>query len=433
MNRLLALSLAACASVSLAGGVQARTSSDAVEKSIVAQVKTDHDRALSLLGESVEINSGTMNLAGVRQVGAVFDRELKALGFKTQWVDGKPFKRAGHLVASRGKRGPKLLLIGHLDTVFAPDSPFQKLQVEGSSARGPGAIDMKGGNVIIVHALRALEASGQLDRINVRVVLMGDEENRGEPMALANQALLAAGDWADVAMGFEDGDGDPAHAAISRRGVSDWTLEVTAKPAHSSQIFQPGVGVGAIFEAARILDGFRSALSAEPNLSFNPGVIVGGTDAALDVDSSRGTAFGKGNVIAQSVRVSGDLRSISPQQLANARAAMQQIVGTHLPGAKATITFAEGYPPMAPTPGNARLLAIYDSASQDHGFGAVTAINPRKAGAADISFVADRVEMAIDGIGMRGADGHTVEETADLDTLDSQTIRAAVTMHRLIR
>ena len=208
---------------------------------------------------------------------------------------------------------------------------------------------------------------------------------------------------------------------------------MTAKPAHSSQIFQPGVGVGAIFEAARILDGFRSALSAEPNLSFNPGVIVGGTDTALDTDSSRGTAFGKGNVIAQSVRVSGDLRSISPQQLANARAAMQQIVDAHLPGANATITFAEGYPPMAPTPGNARLLAIYDSASQDHGFGAVSAINPRKAGAADISFIADRVEMAIDGIGMRGADGHTVEETADLDTLDSQTIRAAVTMHRLIR
>lgn len=432
MNRLLALSLVAFAALPMASGVQAKTSPDAVETSIVAHVKKDHDRALSLLRETVEINSGTMNLAGVRQVGAVFDRELAQLGFKTQWFEGKAFNRAGHLVASRGSAGPKILLIGHLDTVFAPDSPFQKMQVEGNAIKGPGTTDMKGGDVIIVHALRALQASGQLDRVSVRVVMMGDEENRGEPMALANQALIEAGDWADIAIGFEDGDGDPKTAAISRRGASDWTLDVSAKPAHSSQIFQPDVGVGAIFEAARILDGFRSALSGIPNLSFNPGVIVGGTDTALDVDSSRGTAFGKGNVIAQKVRVSGDLRSISPKQLADAQEAMKKIVAASLPGASATITFGEGYPPMAPSEGNARLLAIYDAASQDHGFGPVVAIDPRKAGAADISFVADKVDMAMDGVGLMGAGGHTVDETADLATLDSQTIRAAVTIYRLI-
>ena len=432
MHRLLAVSLVAFGSFSIAGGVQAKTSPDAVEAIIVAQVKKDHDRALSLLRETVDINSGTMNPVGVRQVGAVFDRELAQLGFKTQWVDGKAFNRAGHLVASRGSAGPKILLIGHLDTVFAADSPFQKMQVQGNAVQGPGTIDMKGGNVIIVHALRALQASGQLDRVSVRVVMMGDEENRGEPMALANQVLIEAGDWADIAIGFEDGAGDPKTAAISRRGASDWTLEVSARPAHSSQIFQPDVGVGAIFEAARILDGFRSALSDIPNLSFNPGVIVGGTDTALDLDSSRGTAFGKGNVVAQKVRVSGDLRSISPKQLAEAREAMQKIVAASLPGASASITFGEGYPPMAPTAGNARLLAIYDAASQDHGFGPVVAINPRKAGAADISFVADKVDMALDGVGLMGAGGHTVDETADLATLDSQTIRAAVTIYRLI-
>ena len=432
MNRLLALSLVAFAWFSFIDSAQAKTPPDAVEASIVAQVKKDHVRALSLLRETVEINSGTMNLAGVRQVGAVFDRELAQLGFKTQWVDGKAFNRAGHLVASRGSRGPKILLIGHLDTVFAPDSPFQKMQVQGNAVKGPGTTDMKGGNVIIVHALRALRASGQLDRVSLRVVVMGDEENRGEPMALANQVLIEAGEWADIAIGFEDGDGDPKTAAISRRGASDWTLDVTAKPAHSSQIFQPDVGVGAIFEAARILDGFRSALSAIPNLTFNPGVIVGGTDTSLDLDSSRGTAFGKGNVIAQKVRVSGDLRSISPKQLAEAREAMQKIVAASLPGASASIIFGEGYPPMAPTEGNARLLAIYDATSQDHGFGPVVAIDPRKAGAADISFVADKVDMAIDGVGLMGAGGHTVDETADLATLDSQTIRAAVTIYRLI-
>lgn len=412
------------------GEVSAASPIDPVEATMVAQVHQDHDRSLALLRETVDINSGTMNVAGVRAVGSVFDRELKALGFRTQWIDGKAFNRAGHLVATREKRGRKLLLIGHIDTVFAEDSPFQKMKVDGNDIHGPGTIDMKGGDVIIIHALRALKAAGQLDRMSVRVVMMGDEENRGEPMADSNRALIDAGEWADIAIGFEDGDGSPRSAAISRRGASDWTLQVTGKPAHSSQIFQPDVGAGAIFEAARILDGFRTALSAVENLTFNPGVIVGGTDTTLDIDSSRGTAFGKGNVIAQAVRVSGDLRSLSPEQLVSARKTMQQIVDASLPGAHATITFADGYPPMAPTPGNARLLAIYDAASRDHGFGAVAAINPRKAGAADISFIASKVDMAIDGVGMRGSGGHTVDEVADLSTLDSQTIRAAVMMYR---
>ena len=405
---------------------------DPVESAIVAHVQADHARALALLRETVDINSGTMNFAGVRRVGAVFERELRALGFSTRWVDGASWHRAGDLLASRGKHGPKLLLIGHIDTVFASDSPFQKLQVrDDGRASGPGSIDMKGGDVIMIHALRALRDSGQLDRMSVRVVLMGDEENRGEPMATATSTLMEAGAWADIALGFEDGDGDPRHAAISRRGASSWQLEVTGKPAHSSQIFQPEVGDGAIFEAARILDGFRQALSSEPNLSFNPGVIAGGTDVTLDAETSRGTAFGESNVVAQTVRVDGDLRAISPEQLATARALMRKIVDAHLPHTEATLRFIDGYPPMAPTAGNAKLLAIYDAVSRDLGFGEVSAINPRKAGAADISFVADQVDMAIDGIGMRGSGGHTVDESADLNTLDSQTMRAAVTLYRL--
>ncbi len=405
---------------------------DKVEAAIVRHVQRDHGRSLALLKETVDINSGTMNFAGVRRVGAVFEREFKALGFTTQWIDGSRFNRAGHLVASHGTRGSRILLIGHLDTVFAEDSPFQSLQLSGPRVgSGPGGTDMKGGDVIIVHALRALRASGQLDRMRVRVVLMGDEENRGAPLPLATQSLIAAGDWADIALGFEDGDGDPKTAAVSRRGSSSWRLSVTGKPAHSSQIFQPDVGDGAIFEAARILDAFRQALSAVPNLTFNPGVIVGGTDVALDPDSSRGTAFGKGNVIAQSVAVEGDLRAISPEQLATARATMLGIVSRHLPHTDATLVFEDSYPPMAPTAGNRRLLARYDAVSRDLGLGPVTAINPRNAGAADISFVADRVDMALDGIGLMGSGGHTVDEVADFSTLDSQTARAAVLIYRL--
>jgi glutamate carboxypeptidase len=434
MNKRIAVSLLAVLFAAGTVAAPAAPIADPVERGILAHVQSDHQRALALLQETVDINSGTMNFAGVRRVGAIFEREFKDLGFATRWIDGAQFNRAGDLIAIRGKRGPKILLIGHIDTVFAEDSAFQKLKaLDNGWASGPGSIDMKGGDVIMVHALRALRDGGQLDKMQIRVVLMGDEEDRGEPMALADAALLEAGDWADIALGFEDGDGDPRHAAISRRGASAWQLQVTGKPAHSSQIFQPDVGDGAIFEAARILDGFRQALSAVPNLTFNPGVIAGGTDVALDNDTSRATAFGKDNVIAQSVRINGDLRALSPEQLTAARQAMSRIVDAHLPHTDATLRFIDGYPPMAPTAGNAKLLALYDAVSRDLGFGEVTAINPRNAGAADISFVADRVDMALDGIGMRGSGGHTVDEIADLNTLDSQTIRAAVTMYRLAK
>jgi glutamate carboxypeptidase len=263
------------------------------------------------------------------------------------------------------------------------------------------------------------------------VVFTGDEENSGEPLVLSKQALFEAGDWADVALGFENADGLPENAAVSRRGASGWQLEVTGTAAHSSQLFQPEVGAGAIYETARILEAFRTRLSGMQDLTFNPGVVVGGTDVALDHDTSRGTAFGRDNVVARSARVDGDLRATSLPQLEQARAIMREVIATPLPGTRATILFDDGYPPMPPAPGNLRLLALYDAASRDLGQGPVGKVHPRKAGAADISFVADRVDMAIDGLGLKGPGNHTVDERANLATLESQTLRAVLLLQRL--
>lgn len=405
---------------------------DPVESKILARVDAEQPRALALLERAVNINSGTMNFVGVRQVGELFKQEFVELGFDVQWIEGEPFSRAGHLVASHGDRGPKILLIGHLDTVFATDSEFQRFEVlEGNRGRGPGASDMKGGNVVMLHALRALKAAGVLDDISVRVVMTGDEENRGSPYDLANAALVEAAVWADIALGFEDGDGDPRTAVIARRGASEWRLTVTGTPAHSSQIFREDLGYGAIFEAARILEGFRVALSGVNMLTFNPGVIAGGTEVSLDKDSSNGTVFGKENVIARSAVVLGDIRALSPQQLAEAKQVMQGIVDESPVHTSATIEFWDPYPPLAPTEGNHRLLQLYSRVSQDLGFGPVAAVDPRKAGAADVSFAAEHIEMALDGLGLMGTGGHTVQETADLATLASQTKRAAILMYRL--
>jgi glutamate carboxypeptidase len=402
------------------------------ERALTAFIDKDNDRALALLEKVVNINSGTMNLAGVREVGAVFRAEFDALGFKTEWVDGAPFQRAGHLVADHPGPGPRLLLIGHLDTVFEPHSPFQKYErLSADAAKGPGSTDMKGGNVVMLQALKALNSTGLLKSMNVVVVMTGDEESAGRPLALSRAALVKAGTGAAVAIGFEDGASNPKTAVIARRGTTNWELRVKGKPAHSSQIFNTENGYGAIFETARILNSFREKLAGQPHLTFNPGAIVGGTTVEYDGPASRGTAFGKSNVIAEHAVVTGDVRALSPRQFADAKKAMQEIVAASLPRTSATLTFDDGYPALAPTPGNEKLLALYSQASIDVGAGPVVAVDPDRAGAADVSFIAEQVPMILDGVGLMGSGGHTVGETADLRTLPSMSKRMAVLLSRL--
>jgi glutamate carboxypeptidase len=245
--------------------------------------------------------------------------------------------------------------------------------------------------------------------------------------------LIDAAIHADIALGFEDGDGNPATANISRRGSVGWTLEVTGTPAHSSQIFREDIGPGAILEAARILAAFQAELRDEALLTFNPGLVLGGTSVAYDAQQSAGDAFGKDNVVAGRALVIGDIRAVSVEQLARVQARMHAIVAAGQNGTSAQIRFSEGYPPMGPTDGNAALLALYSQASEDLGLGPVAAVDPLQAGAADISFAAAHVDMALDGLGMGGSGGHTVEETAEVATLTTQAQRTALLLYRLAR
>src|SRR5437867_2952219 len=434
--------LRACvvAALTLGGGIVAGAPASpgapltSSERALVAFVDAHDAQALALLERVVNINSGTHNLAGVREVGKVFQGELDRLGFRTRWIDGAAFGRAGHLVADHPGAGPRVVLIGHLDTVFELDSPFRTLQrINRTTARGPGVIDMKGGDVIIVSALQALDAAGLLKTMNVVVVMTGDEEDPGRPLTHARQALGAAAKNAEIALGFEDGDGDPHHGVTARRGSTSWRISVKGTAAHSSQIFREDIGAGAIFEAARILDAFREQLAGETHLTFNPGAILGGTSVEFDAAGGRGSASGKNNVIAKQVEMAGDLRALTREQFKKAKAKMREIVGASLPHTEARIAFDEGYPPLAPSDGNARLLALFDEASRDLGLGPVTATNPDKAGAADVAYLAGEVPMILDGVGLKGRDDHTPGETADLTTLPMQTKRAALLLHRLTR
>ncbi len=403
------------------------------EKKILAIVEKNNNDAIAFLEKVVNINSGTMNLDGVRVVGVEFDKAFSELGFKTSWVDmPEEMNRAGHLFAEhKGTQGKRLLLIGHLDTVFEKDSPFQSYVDQDTIAIGPGAEDMKGGNVIMLYALKALFEAGVLDESQIIVALHGDEEETGKPLSVSRKAIIDAAKRSDIALGYEGATAFD-EITISRRGSSGWKLEVSGKRAHSSGIFGNENGAGAIFETARILHGFYDQLSEVEYLTFNPGVILGGTFVDYDDTNFKGEAYGKSNVIPQTVIVTGGLRFISEEQKEMARNTMRTIVADHLPVTDATITFWDSYPAMPPTDGNKMVMEVLSEVSTDMDRGKVVAYDPLKRGAADISFVADYTD-GIDGLGAMGKNGHTPEEWMDLRSFEELTKRSALLIYRLTR
>ena len=403
-----------------------------VEQRIRVYLQKHQADQVALLAKSVNIKSQTLNLPGVRAVGRLFANRLAALGFRTRWVSmPASMHRAGHLVAERkGTSGKRLLLIGHLDTVVEGDS-LQFTRIDSVTARGAGSSDMKGGDVVIIEALAALNSVGALADKTITVVMTGDEEAAGDPLSVARAPLTDAAKHSDVALAFEGG--NPHDATVARRGASSWLLTVHGRGAHSAGIFGRGGGFGAIFEAARIIDAFRTQLAGQQYLTFNPSVIVGGTDVTYDSTTVSGSAKSKLNIIASNVTVSGDLRFLTEAQKDSTRERMRAIA-THdnLAGTSAEIAFADEYPAMAPTPANEAVLAVYDSASRALGYGPVTPLDPGRRGAGDISFVAPMI-TGLDGLGALGSGSHTPAERVDLSTLPMQTERAAILIYRLLQ
>jgi glutamate carboxypeptidase len=417
--------LLACALVPL--WLPAQQALDGTERALRTDIATRRDDQIAYLERLVNIPSGTLNLKGVREVGRVISASLDSLGFQTRWIDEPAsMGRAGHLVATHiGKPGsPRVLLIGHLDTVF--EGANQHFVRVDSIAKGAGTTDIKGGDVVMLYALKALQKTGALKDLNVTVVMTGDEEYPGEPLGVARAALLDAARASDIAFAFEAG--SKTEATIGRRSSSGWLLKATGEQAHSSGVFR--VGYGAIYEAARILDEFRRELASEENLTYNPGTIVGGSNVTYDSAAQSGTAASKTNIIAPIAWVQGDMRAMNVQQIARAQSKMKEIVSRHLKGTSAEISFSEGYPPMAVTPGGEKLLAYYSGVSNALGYGTLVASDPARRGAGDLSFVAPFID-GIEGLGAIGNGSHSPNESVNLPSLTMQTERAAVLLYRL--
>jgi glutamate carboxypeptidase len=432
MKHLLTLAPALIVAASLPTTAAAKLSP--AEAQMAAQVEANYEPSVTLLQQLVDVNSGSMNFAGVEQVGRMMRAELEPLGFKVEWKPMAATNRAGHIFATHtGKPGTKrLLLIGHLDTVFEKDSPFQRFVRKGESGEGPGAGDDKGGMVVMLMALKAMKAAGTLAGANIEIALTGDEEDSGDPISVARADLIAAGKRADVALDFEGlvTENGRDMGSVARRSSNSWTLTATGKAGHSSGIFSATAGDGAIYELARIVATFRKELP-EPNLTFNVGLIAGGQSAAFDADGVRATATGKSNIIPGIAIAKGDFRTLSEEQTARVKAKMTAIVAAHAPLTDAKIAFeAGGYPAMAPTDGNRAILSALNGVNADLGLPDMPPLDPLKRGAGDISFVANDVS-GLAGLGPSSRGDHAPGETVDLNSMKRQAKRAAILMTRL--
>ncbi len=401
-----------------------------IENQLSHFITAQQKNQLSLLENLVNINSGTTNTAGVHQIGELLRPQFEELGFKVRWIEEPAsMKRAGTLIAEHaGHTGKRLLLIGHLDTVFPIDSPFQQFARKGNFATGPGALDDKGGDVVILYALKALQAAHALDDAAITVVLTGDEEDSGKPTSISRKPLIDAAQRSDIALDFES-TVTLDTATIARRGVSTWIITTEGNEAHSSEIFQKIAGFGAIYELVRILDTMRIQLGNEQYLTFSPGLTLGGTAVTYDKNNSKGIAFGKGNVIAKTAMAKGDLRFLTSEQKINAEKKITAIINQHLLGTTATIAFQDGIPAMPPTHANLALLKKYSEASKKLGYGTIKPLDPGKRGAGDISHVASIVTSALAGLGPLGTGEHSVKETLDISSLPIQTQRAALLIY----
>ena len=409
---------------------------DPAEAGMVAVIDAERDRNVKLLEALVRVNSGTMNLAGVEQVGRMLRPPYVQLGFDVEWCPMTKDVRRARLMATHKSNGggERRLFIRQLDAVVEDDSPSLQGKDQGDVAEGPGVGDMKGGNVVIIAALRAMHAAGALKNADITVVLTGDEEKPGAPLADARADLISAGRNSDVALDFEGLSRDAACrdiGSIARRSSTSWTITAKARSGHSSGVCKPAVGCGAIYELARIIDAFREELP-EPNLTYNVGLVVGGSQAKLNDGDTGGEAAGKPNIISAEAIARGDIRTLSPEQEERVRGKMRAIVARHLDKATAEIEFSDdGYPPMAPTEGNKALLAKLNQVNATLGLPEMPQGDPANRGAGDISFVSFIDGLV--GLGMAGEGSHAPGETADLKSLDIQAKRAALLMTRLSR
>jgi glutamate carboxypeptidase len=378
-----------------------------LERAVAAR----YPRFLEELQQLVNIDCGSYTPLGVNRVADFVAAALAELGASVERTSHRPGPgqaALGDLVVGRiNGTGPRLLLIGHMDTVFeegtAAERPFR---TDGDHALGPGVGDMKGGLLAGLHAIAALQAAGV--RPNLTFVANPDEEI-GSPFSTSHIKALTA--THDVALVLEcaRANGDIVSA---RKGIADYEIHLTGRAAHAG--VEPEKGRSAILEASRQVIALHALNGRWPSVTVNAGVIEGGS---------------RPNVVAESCRIELDLRAASVEEFDLAAAEASRIVNhPTTDGVTAELSRTAHHPPMERTPASARLAALATTIAGELGF---TVRDAATGGASDANTTSAAGLPTLDGLGPIGGDDHSVDEWLDLASVVPRTALVAGLMARI--
>ena len=405
----------------------ARAQLDAEDVELKIAIEERQPALEAQLADWVGRNTGSWNTAGLEAFAPLVAGELASLGFTVAIEASAPLEvpdrkdpRTGPLVLAERRadldpeRAHHFLLIGHLDTVFEPDSPFQGFAPDpGDSgcALGPGVSDMKGGLVVLVAALRALAESGDLARMDVTVLLNSDEELG----SLGSRARIEAeAKKAQVGLVFESAR-EGGEMARDRGGAGQFFLTIDGQAAHASS--SATEGHSAIVALARKVIAIESLTDYDRGVLLNVGTVAGGT---------------KRNIVPEHANAWIDLRYDEPAVGEEAKQKLEEIArSVDVPGTSAKLWGRLHRPPKPATPESDALLAKHRRVTRDLGYPAPEAVH--SAGVTDGSLTAAVGLPTLDTMGARGGDAHTEREFVVLRSLSERAAIAAVLLRKLSR
>ena len=364
-------------------------------------VEESHPAYLRELAELVNIDCGSYTPEGVNRVADAVSARMNALGFDVERrahepTDGAP--QLGDLLIGRSSGdGPRILLIGHMDTVFDPGTAAARpYRSRGDRAFGPGVTDMKAGLLAGLHAIQALKANGRAP--NVTFVANPDEEI-GSPFSTPIIRELAPQHDAVLVLECARANGDIVSA---RKGIADYHLDLVGRAAHAG--VEPEKGRSAILEAAHQVLALHDLNGRWPSVTVNPGVIRGGT---------------RPNVVPERCELQVDLRAASMDAFEAASAEVERLAGAPtVDGVSIEIRRIAGHPPMEKSGASARLVALTTAIATELGFDVADAAT---GGASDANTTAALGIPTLDGLGPVGGDDHSVDEWLDLTSVVPRT------------
>ena len=383
---------------------------DNMKQKIFDFIDAHRDEMLDFWREMVNMESGSQDKEGIDAVAARFQQVLSGAGASVRIIE---MEKAGNmLVGAVGaeRANSPVLFMGHMDTVFSKGTVAKRpFTIKDGMAYGPGVLDMKGGIVAAIYAIKALNAAGY-ERRPLKMILAGDEEV-AHVNSNAADIFMSEAKGAVAAFNCETGFVDDA-IVVGRKGTAVFELEVKGVAVHAGN--EPENGRSAILEIAHKVIDIQNLTNWDTGTTFNVGVIQGGTVP---------------NAVPGYAKIVVDIRYLDPESLPDIRRQIEEVAAkTYVQGTSTTVVQVPGIAPMKTTDGVRELFAIVKKTYEENGWG--DPYGKLVGGGSDSAYSVIAGVPTVCAMGVKGGRNHSPEEFAIVETLfERAKLLAACTLN----